>query len=64
MVQPTVVDFKNRKYQVHDGMVHINPAFEEETRQSFKFAANVRPKLPKISIPTPKSASKKRDAGE
>ena len=59
-VKPTVVDFKNRKYQVNDGVVHINPAFEDQTREAFKFDTHMQPKLPKISVPTPKAANKKK----
>jgi hypothetical protein len=56
----TVFDFDNRMYQVEDGVLHINPAALEQTKQSFKILDNDKPLTEqtsmRISVRAPRAA--------
>jgi hypothetical protein len=40
MRKPTVIDFDNRLLSVNDGVLHINPAVLEQTKELFKILDN------------------------
>jgi hypothetical protein len=58
--QPTVIDFDNRLSNVNEGVLHINPAVLEQTKESFKILDNNRPMeeqtSPRVAVRAPRSA--------